>query len=455
MGVGKYISSDTFFVGGHLWQIQFNPDGKNNVEIGDIYVSLYVALVSKCEGGVETYCEYILFDQIGNKWTMGRDGKFTTGSTMIGPHTIKEGRMRPGTEDPRQAVAWDRRSQAGGGLGIGVGGRGGEVVGGALVANSNPDGKKKYESGGDSNVSLYIALVSKKCEEDIRVWLLFVLLDESGNKWQRFDGFFKMEPKDTRCLPGPYAIHDSKRTIGYEYFCKRTELEPSQFIKDDCLTIQCNVGVVKTSMYNPKTLVQLSDLRQSYKQLLESREGSDVSFEVEGETFYAHKIILSTMSPVLNAQFFGPLKEENTQCIKIEEMQAPVFKALLHFIYCDVIPDFDSKCGATIMTQHLLAAADRYGIHTLRSLCELRLCENIDINSVVSSLALAEQHGCFQLKSRCLEFIGRPKNLEAVIQTDGFKNLKESCPTVTYDLLISVARLRDYSSVSYGPGDTN
>ncbi|KAK4478007.1 hypothetical protein RD792_017272 [Penstemon davidsonii] len=280
-----------------------------------------------------------------------------------------------------------------------------------------PDGKKKYESGGDINVSLDIAVVSKKCEEDIRVWLLLVLLDESGNKWQRFNGRFKMEPKDTRCLPGPYAIHDSKRTIGYEYFCKRSELEASQFIKDDYLTIQCNVGVVKTSMYGPKTLVQLSDLRQSYKQLLESREGSDVSFEVEGETFYAHKIILSTMSPVFNAQFFGPLKEENTQCIKIEEMQAPVFKALLHFIYCDVIPDFDSKCGATIMTQHLLAAADRYGIQTLRSLCELRLCKNIDINSLVSSLALAEQHGCFQLKSRCLEFIGRPKNLEGNINS--------------------------------------
>ncbi|KAK4478009.1 hypothetical protein RD792_017274 [Penstemon davidsonii] len=223
-----------------------------------------------------------------------------------------------------------------------------------------PDGKKKYESGGDINVSLDFALVSKKCEEDIRVWLMFVLLDESGNKWQRFNGRFKMEPK-----------------------------------------------------------------------------------------------------------------------------------ALLHFIYCDVIPNLDSKCVDTIMTQHLLAAADRYGIQTLRSFCEARLCENIDINTVAASLALAEQHGCFLLKSTCLEFVGLPKIFEViltlypvsawlkhlwtiglffvlvfydiwldermrtVIQTDGFKNLKESCPTVIYDLLIYVARLRDYSSVSYEPGDAN
>ncbi|KAK4478004.1 hypothetical protein RD792_017269 [Penstemon davidsonii] len=325
MGVGKYISSDTFSVGGHLWQIQFYPDGK-----------------------------------------------YPKGETFV---------------------------------------------------------------------SLFITLVSKKLVDDVRARFKYVLLDESGNHFHKSDG--------------PYTLRHSYRTCGFEKFYKRSELEASQFVKDDCLTIQCTVGVVKTSMYSAKMFVQLSDLRQSYKQLLGSREGSDVSFEVEGETFYAHKTILSTMSPVFNAQFFGPLKEESTQCIKIEEMQAPVFKALLHFIYCDVIPDLDSKCGATIMTQHLLAASDRYGIKTLRSLCELRLCEIIDINSVASSLALADQHGCFQLRSRCLEFIGRPKNLEAVIQTDGYKNLKESCPTVMDDLLMYVARLRDYSSVSYGPGDAS
>ncbi|KAK4491289.1 hypothetical protein RD792_002025 [Penstemon davidsonii] len=204
-GVGKYISSDTFFVGGHLWQIRFYPDGRSIHEIGDIYVSLYVALVSKCEGGVEAYCEYVLLDPNGNKWTMGKDGKFTMGSTMIGPCTVK--------------VLW-----------------------------------------------------------------------------------------------------------GYPGFYKRTALEASQFIKDDCLTIQCNVGVVKKSIPLP-----LSNIGQSYGELLKSKEESDVSFKVDGEVFYAHKLILSTRSPVFKAQFFGPSKEENTHGIKIGEMQAPVFK--VHNLY--------------------------------------------------------------------------------------------------------------------------
>ncbi|KAK4491291.1 hypothetical protein RD792_002027 [Penstemon davidsonii] len=114
-------------------------------------------------------------------------------------------------------------------------------------------------------------------------------------------------------------------------------------------------------------------------------------------------------------------------------------QALLRFIYCDVIPDLDSRRVDTMMTHNLLAAADRYGIKTLRSLCESKLCENIAIDTVTSTLALAEQYGCFQLKSMCLEFIRLPQNLEVVLQTDGFKNLKECCPALMDELLKSIA----------------
>lgn len=34
MGIGKYVASRTFFVGGHLWAIYFYPDGKSTEDIG-------------------------------------------------------------------------------------------------------------------------------------------------------------------------------------------------------------------------------------------------------------------------------------------------------------------------------------------------------------------------------------------------------------------------------------
>lgn len=69
-----------------------------------------------------------------------------------------------------------------------------------------------------------------------------------------------------------------------------------------------------------------SNIGLQFGKLLESGEGSDINFEVESEVFPAHKLVLAARSPVFRAQLFGPLKEQDTQYIKIEEMQAPVFK---------------------------------------------------------------------------------------------------------------------------------
>lgn len=72
---------------------------------------------------------------------------------------------------------------------------------------------------------------------------------------------------------------------------------------------------------------------------------------------------------------------------------------------------FNSKWASTLMSQHLLAAADRYGLDRLRLLCETNLCKDVAINTVATTLALAEQHHCFQLKAVCLEFVAMPENL--------------------------------------------
>jgi speckle-type POZ protein len=63
MGIGKYITSDTFAVGGYAWAIYFYPDGKS-AEDNAAYVSLFVALAS--EGtDVRALFELSLLDQSG------------------------------------------------------------------------------------------------------------------------------------------------------------------------------------------------------------------------------------------------------------------------------------------------------------------------------------------------------------------------------------------------------
>lgn len=237
---------------------------------------------------------------------------------------------------------------------------------------------------------------------------------------------------------------------GYKRFFRRSALEESDYLKDDCISISCSVGVVTSLTEGPKVYsvsVPPSNITEHFGKLLESGEGVDVSFEVDGERFFAHKLILAARSPVFMAQLYGPLRDPNAQCIKVEDMEAPVFKAFLHFIYWDSLPDIEELTGlnatwaSTLMAQHLLAAADRYGLERLRLLCEANLCEGVAINTVATTLALAEQHQCYQLKAVCLKFVASTENLRAVMQTDGYEYLEVSCPSVLADLLEHVSKM--------------
>lgn len=104
------------------------------------------------------------------------------------------------------------------------------------------------------------------------------------------------------------------------------------------------------------------------------------------------KLSKHTRSPFFNAQFYGPLWEVS-DTIKIEWIEAPVFAAILEFIYSDLCPEM---CEFT--AENLLVATDQYGLERLRLICEKKLGQNINITNMVSYLALTEYHNCTQLK---------------------------------------------------------
>ncbi|KAG4210121.1 hypothetical protein ERO13_A02G025000v2 [Gossypium hirsutum] len=313
-----------------------------------------------------------------------------------------------------------------------------------------PDGKSAEDNA--TYVSLFIALASEGT--DVRALFELTLLDQSGKDHHKVHSHFGRMLES-----GPYTLKYRGSMWGYKRFFKRTLLETSDYLKDDCLSIRCCVGVVKSHTEGPKIYsitAPPSDIGQHFGKLLESGKGADVKFEVDGEIFDAHKLILAARSPVFRAQLFGPLKDQNTQSIRVEDMEAPVFKALLHFIYWDALPDMEelmgstSKWASTLVAQHLLAAADRYALERMRLLCEAKLCEGVTINTVATTLALAEQHNRLHLKGVCLKFIALPENLKAVMQTDGFEYLKESCPGVLTELLQYVAKIGEHSVISCG-----
>ncbi|GAU31538.1 hypothetical protein TSUD_333140 [Trifolium subterraneum] len=183
--------------------------------------------------------------------------------------------------------------------------------------------------------------------------------------------------------------HQFKIKGGYKRFFKRTALETSDYLKDDCLSVNCSVGVVRSHTEGPKIYsiaIPPSNIGHQFGQLLENGKGSDVSFEVDGEVFTAHKLVLAARSPVFRAQLYGPMKDHNTKCIKVEDIEAPVFKDMFVII---------------------MFAGNTFD------------CTVIDWNRIV--------------------------DIDAVMQTDGFEYLKESCPSVLTELLEYVARFTEHS----------
>ncbi|KAF8714784.1 hypothetical protein HU200_027311 [Digitaria exilis] len=69
-------------------------------------------------------------------------------------------------------------------------------------------------------------------------------------------------------------------------------------------------------------------------------------------------------------------------------MEAQVFQALLVFVYTDTWPEVEQE-DEPAMSQHLLVAADRYGLERLKLMCEDKLISHIDSNSVATLVSLA------------------------------------------------------------------
>ncbi|XP_048567165.1 BTB/POZ and MATH domain-containing protein 2-like [Triticum urartu] len=194
-----------------------------------------------------------------------------------------------------------------------------------------------------------------------------------------------------------------------------------------------------------------SEITDQLGKLLEAKEGVDVTFEVQGEKFPAHKLVLAMRSPVFKAMLYGPMMEKDSSRIVINNMQPLVFKFLLHFIYNNLLP-VDKVMGDDLLdeddkkkvTRHLLVAADRYGMERLKLMCESILCKDLDAESLATTLALANQHSCSRLQDACVRFIASSSTkIDDVVASKGYNRLKRTCPDTVMEMWEKASRLRN------------
>ncbi|CAO2206175.1 unnamed protein product [Urochloa humidicola] len=286
------------------------------------------------------------------------------------------------------------------------------------------------------HIAVFLQLVSRRCK--VRASCDLLLVD------QKTGSSSSLHVTEPRMFNSGEVSKFAPQT---REFMKRSELEASVYLRDDRLTIECIVTVFKEPRVSqrkscPKIQVPPSGISKDLGKLLESGEGADIEFSVQGQTFAAHRLVLAMRSPVLKAEFFGLTKEARTQTAMIREMQPAVFKALLHYIYTDSLPAFDglSRLDCSEMIRNLLVGADRYKMDRLNLMCQIMLSEDLDVKNMATILAFADQHHCDLLKDACIEFISSSRTNNDAVATIGFVHLVQNS-TIRYFVYIALVAI--------------
>ena len=162
--------------------------------------------------------------------------------------------------------------------------------------------------------------------------------------------------------------------------------------------------------------------------LLESGQGADVTLLCEGTRIKAHSGILCARSPVFQALLAGELAVSLDAVPVPEEIDEPTLRRTLAFVYTD-----ECEPASAEEAQHLLNAADHYGLTRLRAICERKLAESLTIENAALTLTLADQHCASALKDAALRFVA--EHGVAVMKTEGWAHLRRATPALSDDVL--------------------
>ncbi|CAO2211542.1 unnamed protein product [Urochloa humidicola] len=241
-----------------------------------------------------------------------------------------------------------------------------------------------------------------------------------------------------------YPLDAGSEAWGFPQFAKRADLE-SDYVKDGRVTFMFGVIVLRDDdslpipVQSSPITVPSSDIGDNLGRLLDSGDGSDVSFAVAGETFRAHRAVLAARSPVFKAQLLGSMADAKMRCITLHDIKASTFQILLRFMYTDALPGDErleeststtAAAAAIEVLKDLLAAADMYQLERLKLVCAHRLWERVSAENVAVVLGCAETHTCPELKKWCLEFFVEERNFKIAVLTEGYFRLMQSFPSV-------------------------
>lgn len=180
-----------------------------------------------------------------------------------------------------------------------------------------------------------------------------------------------------------------------------------------------------------------------FKYLYSQQVFSDVTFIVEGQKVTAHKCVLAARCEKFRAMLQNSFKEGQQNEISLDCKLAP-FQAMLEYLYTDNIP---ADCDLLF---DVLALAEEYLLLQLKSICEVKLLENLDLYNAANLLVHADLYRCEMLKKYCLQFIMTSHELLMLVPQ--FESDIEKAPHLMMEIMRAITKgNQDYKRQKYAP----
>ncbi|XP_060077243.1 rho-related protein racA-like [Ylistrum balloti] len=192
----------------------------------------------------------------------------------------------------------------------------------------------------------------------------------------------------------------------------------------------CQNYVMEHDFLNPSIGSFLNDeTGQKMKELyFNNPEHADVVFNVQGQTIYAHRVVLCARCGVLATMFRDQLRGEIEVVMKVDipATSAEGFLAFLEYLYTDHAPIEE------VDVLGLIVLADMYDQKRLINMCELYITKQVERSvtkqikhaniDVIGVLLASQVYNAHQLTAWCLHFIS--SNYTAFKHRSDFYQLK-------------------------------
>ncbi|GBM70062.1 Protein roadkill [Araneus ventricosus] len=178
----------------------------------------------------------------------------------------------------------------------------------------------------------------------------------------------------------------------------------------------------KRGIYNAaEKLFTCPSALDDFKALYNDQFLTDVVLKTSTKSFPAHKNVLCARSSVFRAMLTSDMKEKNTDCIKVDDLENETVHRLLLFMYSDNLEELQWESALK-----LYYAGDKYAIEKLKILCSSFLVENLCTSTASELLLLADTHSDTDLKKFVEDFI--LEHEKEVFGSDEWEKLIETNP---------------------------